>query len=176
MFPRSFGSVPAPAAFPQVTYSSWVLLLRLFPPRVYIHNQPVSPSANENSTSAKTAVCGVSLNGEKQAEAPRNRHRTNGKKLLFETETLSHTHRHGRWKRLFVAHLQVDEKPHFASDKEMWIKIVMYFICFLPLSLYRMSIEGSGSSGKTKLLCNLNKKNSFTVKHTETNSQQMTLK
>ena len=50
MFPRSFGSVPAPEAFPQVTYSSWVLLLQLFP-HVYTSSTALSsPQQTENST------------------------------------------------------------------------------------------------------------------------------
>lgn len=45
MFPRSFGSVPTPEAFPQVSYSSWVLLQQLFP-HVYTPSTTVFPSAN----------------------------------------------------------------------------------------------------------------------------------
>lgn len=45
MFPRSFGSVPAPEAFPLVSCSSWVLLQQLFP-LVYTPATTVFPSAN----------------------------------------------------------------------------------------------------------------------------------
>lgn len=56
MFPRSFGSVPAPEAFPQVTYSSWVLLLQLFP-HVYTSSTALSsPQQIENSTNTHYTV------------------------------------------------------------------------------------------------------------------------
>lgn len=67
MFPRSFGSVPAPEAFPQVTYSSWVLLLQLFP-HVYTSSTALSSPQQVKMKTPPTHTIRCSLNGEAAAK------------------------------------------------------------------------------------------------------------